>query len=532
MDKEIQYGVATFKRLIQRNAMYIDKTDRIYKLISGATSNFFLSRPRRFGKTLLVDILSEIFQGNKELFRGFAIYNTDYDWVSYPVVRLSLNDCDATTFKDLNEYLQFSIQNIAIQYNCDLKKFHPKNTVQLFSALFTCFAMQHKQVVVLIDEYDYPILKNIDIDISSLEEIRETLKNFYAVLKKHSNTIRFLFLTGVGSFSRASIFSGINDLDNISASESYADLLGYTQDELEQYFATYIDCGAKKLGVSKSQFIDEIKNWYDGYRFSKKNIKVYNPSSINKFFKEGIYDFETYWISTGTPEFLIKLIAQKENSGFDIQKELLKERTDFLTNNILNLSQLDLITLLYQSGYITVSDYNPTNGRYKLDFPNQEVRISFLSYLAEAFLHTSDEELKSYHGIEDALLDKDPDNFIKEITKFFSTVPFNTQPTKEFTFQVALLALLYNSKQLKVDSEVTSSKGRSDIVVITDDIIYIIELKVDIGVDAAIKQIEEKKYAKKYNDDHRYDSYSIVAIAVEFDSKTREVKNSKIKTIR
>ncbi len=532
MSKKIQYGAASFKEIVETDSLYIDKTSKIYDLITKGSRRFFLSRPRRFGKTLLIDVLSEIFQGNKEIFNGLAIYNTNYDWKPYPVIRLDMSSLDTESPKILKESILYMLKDVCKSLNIDLTKLTSTKTPKSFlSSIIKSFAESDRKVVVLIDEYDYPILKNIDLVTSSLEDVRETLKNFYTALKSNTNSIRFLFLTGVGRFSKTTIFSGINDLTDISTREDFADLLGYTQEELEKYFSAYIDEGAKKNGISRSQFIDDIKNWYDGYRFSDNEVKVYNPSSINMFFESGTYKFNTYWISTGTPEFLVKLLSKKEHAGFDIQKELLKERTDFLADNILNMSNLDLITLLYQSGYITISDYNSTNGRYRLDFPNQEVRKSFLSYLAEAFLDTTKEDLRSYHGLEDALLDKDPNKFIEEVGKFFHTVPFSPRPTREFTFQVAILALLYNSKQLKVDSEVTSSRGRSDIVVITDDTIYIIEVKVDVSPDVAIRQIEEKKYAKKYTDDHRYDSYSVVAIAVEFDSKTREVKNSKIKNL-
>ena len=403
MAKKIQYGVSSFKEIVGKQALYIDKTHKIYELITSASSRFFLSRPRRFGKTLLIDLLSEIFQGNKELFRGLAIYNSDYDWKSYPVIRLSLSSIKSTNATDLNLKLIKKITDFTEIRGYKLNSEHSSSCEDYLSDLFKYFKKLNQRVVVLIDEYDYPILNNINLDTALLEEIRDTLKDFYSVLKDNTNSIRFLFLTGVGRFEKTSIFSGINDLTDISAREDYCDLLGYTQEELEKYFAPYIDCGAKKLGVSKSQFINEIKNWYDGYRFSDSEVKVYNPSSINMFFEAGTYKFNTYWISTGTPEFLIKLLSKKNHAGFDIQKELLKERTDFLEDNILNLSNLDLITLLYQSGYITVSDYNSTDGRYKLDFPNQEVRKSFLYYLAEAFLNTPREELKSYQGVADAL---------------------------------------------------------------------------------------------------------------------------------
>ena len=532
MAKKIQYGAASFKEIVKTSSLYIDKTSKIYDLITQGSRRFFLSRPRRFGKTLLVDTLSEIFQGNKELFKGLAIYDTDYDWTPYPIIRLSLSTITATNAKDLNKELIKKVTDFAETYGYQLNSTFSSSCGDYLSDLFKYFKKIDKQVVVLIDEYDYPILKNIDLGTSLLEEIRETLKGFYAILKDNTNYIRFLFLTGVGRFSKTSIFSGINDLLDISSSDKYADLLGYTQEEVEHYFAPYIDDGAAKLKLTRQQFIDEVKDWYDGYRFSDSDINVYNPSSINMFFESETYRFNTYWISTGTPEFLVKILSKKEHSGFDIQQELLKERTDFLEDNELNLSNLNLITLLYQSGYVTVKNYNPIKGRYTLGFPNREVRKSFLSYLAEAFLNTSREDLKSYHGVEDALLDRDPNKFIEEIGKFFQTVPMSPRPTREFTFQVAILALLYNSKQLEVDSEVTSSQGRSDIVVKVDRTIYIIELKVDVSPEEAIKQIEEKKYAQKYSANHKYDSYSIVAIAIEFNSKTREVKNSMIKTMR
>ena len=290
-----------------------------------------------------------------------------------------------------------------------LSIYNPKNAVQLFTALFSSFSLQNKQVVILIDEYDYPILKNINIDISLLEEIRETLKGFYTVLKDNTNYIRFLFLTSVGSFSKTSICSGINDLSDISSSDKFADLLGYTQEELEHYFAPCIDDGASKLKCTRQQFIDEIKNWYDGYRFSDSDINVYNPSSINMFFESGSYKFNTYWISTGTPEFLVQFLSRPENSGFDIQKEFQKRKAKFLEHSTLNLTNLDVMALLYQSGYVTIKDYDPSNLTYKLGFPNLEVKSSFLLYLSEVLLTTTSQTLINYPNVYETLVQNNPE---------------------------------------------------------------------------------------------------------------------------
>ncbi len=265
MNKRIQYGASSFKEIKEANALYIDKTKKIYELISEPTRRFFISRPRRFGKSLFIDILFEIFQGNRELFKGLHIYNTDYDWTSYPVIRLDMSSLDLEDIKSFKESLLDMLREICNSLKIDQSKLTSTRTPKSFlSSIIKYVTESEQKVVILVDEYDYPILKNIDIEISLLEKFREILKDFYITFKQNSGAIRFLLLTGIGSFSKTSIFSGMNDLSDISSSEKYADLLGYTQEDLEKYFAPFIDEGATKLGLTRESFIEEIKLWYDG----------------------------------------------------------------------------------------------------------------------------------------------------------------------------------------------------------------------------------------------------------------------------
>ena len=379
-DRQINYGKSSLRTMLEENYRYIDKTEPIYRLISSST-NVFLSRPRRFGKSLLIDTLSEIFQGHRDLFQGLAIADTDYDWKSYPVIRLDMSTINRKNPEAFEKKLNSTIKSIGLKLGIDLdSKVDVKDPPSYISQLLETLYDQGKKSVVLIDEYDYPVIGNIDTGLDNMKKMLEVMKEFYLSLKANDNYIHFLLLTGVTRIARSSIFSGMNNLDDINFDSKYSDLLGFTQEDVESYFSSEIDAGAKKLGISREEFINKVKEWYDGYRFSDSDVTVYNPSDVNLFFSKNC-EFVSYWIQTGTPAFLVSLLSS--GCQGDINKELMlpKEKDFFLSN--LNLEELDssenLVLLLYQSGYLTIDRYDSENDQYYLSFANEEVTVDFNS---------------------------------------------------------------------------------------------------------------------------------------------------------
>ena len=535
MINNIQYGTSTLSTLINQGSMYIDKTARIYDLITQHTKRFFLFRPRRFGKSLLIDTLSEIFQGNKELFKGLAIYDTDYDWKKYVVIRIDMTDTDRSTVQELKDSLTDSVRQIADDLGIDISSLTQVVTPRSYmSTLLKKIKKMGQKAVVLIDEYDYPILSNIGESPSkNLTETLQVLKDFYLSFKTNDSCIHFLFLTGVTRIAYTSIFSGINNLNDISFDPDFWDILGYTQEELETNFSPFIDAEVKEKGLKRSSFIDSIKDWYDGYRFSSKDSSVYNPADINLFFTKDC-DFYPYWIKTGTPTFMVRLLSKFSN--FDLKEEFLLPRSVEFLNSVIDITQdLDkeqLILLLYQSGYLTIKSGNKDLDEYYLGFPNREVSISFNSYIAESVLGKGYNFFTSYKQVARSLLNGDIEGFKKEVKKVFASMQKTPQKYHENAVELVLSLLLRMVGGYKVLEQLRSGDGVSDIVVIAKQTIYIIELKMDSDPQVALDQIKDRGYADIYINNAEYDSYSILAIGLCFNSSNCSYKDCDTTWIR
>ena len=372
--KNLPIGIQTFRDIIQNDYLYVDKTEKIFDLVKNPKGVYFLSRPRRFGKSLLISTLNEIFEGEKELFKELWIYNSDYSWEKHPVVRIDFSKGKAENKDDLKGFILYQLKNIADKYGISLTR---DKYYEAFDELLTQLSQINK-VVILIDEYDKPLIDNIENKELAVE-LREILKGFYTIIKACDEYIRFVLLTGVSKFSKAGVFSGLNNLKDISMDMKHSSLLGITGEEMVDNFKDHIDQFAKLEGVSKSELIKKITYWYNGFCFSGTCEKVFNPFSMLLLFDNA--RFSNYWFESATPSFLIKLMKEKD---FDLSRfdGVKVDESAFSSYEIENLK---VVPILFQTGYLTITDYDKERMEYTLAYPNFEVKNSMTKYLAEAY---------------------------------------------------------------------------------------------------------------------------------------------------
>ena len=483
--KELPVGIQTFRKLIDGNYLYVDKTEHIYKLLVHG-SVYFLSRPRRFGKSLLISTLNEIFEGNKELFKGLWIYKADYAWEKHPVVRIDFSKSKARNGDELINYILYQLDKTAQLYGITLEQ--TQYDIK-FDELLTKLSGINK-VVVLIDEYDKPIIDNIENKELAIE-LREILKGFYTIIKACDEYIRFVLLTGVSKFSKAGVFSGLNNLEDISMDAKYSSLLGITRQEMEDSFKDHIDQFAESEGVSKPELIKKITYWYNGFCFSRSCEKVFNPFSALLLFKK--LSFGNYWFESATPSFLIKLMKEKD---LDLSR-LDGVKVDESAFSSYEIENLKVVPILFQTGYLTITDYDKERMEYTLAYPNFEVKNSMTKCLAEAYSFVERELVHGYAwNLIDALRGHDFDTFFDTLRVFFANIPYDLQISKEKYYQTVFY-LIFSLIGLKVKAEVKTNKGRIDAVII-DKEIYIFEFKFNGNKNKALSQIKEKKYFEKY----------------------------------
>jgi hypothetical protein len=481
--KELPIGIQTFSDIIQNDYLYIDKTKQIFNLVKNPKGVYFLARPRRFGKSLLISTLNEIFEGEKDLFKDLWIYKTDYAWEKHPVVRIDFSKKKAETKDDLKGFILYQLKNITDKYGISLER---DQYDEAFDELLTKLSGINK-VVVLIDEYDKPIIDNIENKDLAVE-LREILKGFYTIIKACDEHIRFVLLTGVSKFSKAGVFSGLNNLEDISMDAGYSSLLGITQQEMDSCFKEHIDLFAKSEEIDKSKLIKKITSWYDGFCFSRKCEKVFNPFSMLLLFKK--LDFGNYWFESATPSFLVKLIKEK---SFDIKKmQGLEVREENLS--AYEIENLTAIPLLFQTGYLTIKEYDNDFMTYRLGYPNFEVENSFQYALLRSYSYT---ETNGYLiSLIRALRNDDFDAFFETLKIFFADIPYDLHIDMEKYYQTVFY-LIFSLIGLKVEAEARTNKGRIDAVIIDKDI-YIFEFKFNGDKNKALSQIKEKKYFEKY----------------------------------
>jgi Predicted AAA-ATPase/PD-(D/E)XK nuclease superfamily len=503
-----------FAKVRDGNSLYIDKTEYIYNLSILNNAAYFLSRPRRFGKSLTLDTIGELFKGNKALFEGLWIAD-HWDWsVKHSVIRLSL---DAIGHKDgLTAALQTALHDIAATFKLKLKKTTPG---QLFQELIQKVAKKSKKsVVILIDEYDRPIVDYIDpFDYQKSIEHREILKEFFSILKDASQDIRLLFITGVTKFARVSIFSTLNHLSDLTLDPKYAALCGCTQRELETYFADFL----KRMPPNT---LELLKYWYNGYSWDGKTF-LYNPFSLLNFFNTGIY--ENYWFQTGTPTFLVKLLSQRfvyqleeqEVSGLILESFVLEQKDN-----------LDLNSLLLQTGYLTIKEIRHDNlwdeRTFILKHPNQEVKQAFNRFLLGEYTHTKPTELHHLQ-ISRALAQNDVPRVIEKLNHLLQSVPDYNYVRHEEKFFHSIIHLIFTMVGTDVNSELHGPMGRMDTVVITKTHVFLFEFKVEQSADAALQYLKDKRYAEAL----RHRQLPIVGVGVSFLKTIKGIADHKVEML-
>ena len=508
-------GIQDFDKIINEGYTYVDKTELIYKIVHEG-SYYFLSRPRRFGKSLLMSTLEAYFSGKRELFKDLAIEKLEEDWTAYPVLHLDLNTGKYNSKDSLTHALDDFLSRLEANYGT----FHSEKTLELrfMGIIERIYHKTGKPVVILVDEYDKPLLQSIN-NKELQEDFRATLKAFYSVLKTQDRYIRFALLTGVTKFGKVSVFSDLNNLIDISMDEGYDTLCGITEEEMHRYFEESIQKLAERYKISYEETCARLKKRYDGYHFVEYGTGVYNPFSLLSTFRAS--KFGSYWFETGTPTFLVQLL-QRENFYLP---DLTQQQVSADMLNCIDAMDRNPIPVIYQSGYLTIKDYDEEFKVYTLGFPNEEVEEGFANYLLPYYAHTGSEGAPMYvRNFVLALRNGKPEEFMKRMQVLFADTDYKIVGNAELYFQNAFYIV---TKLLGFYTEVerTISDGRIDMIVKTKDYIYIFEFKYDQNADIALQQIENKGYAKPFVTDGR----KIVKIGVNFSREHRCIDEWKIK---
>jgi Predicted AAA-ATPase/PD-(D/E)XK nuclease superfamily len=504
--KELPIGVQEFALFQEKDYIYVDKTKQIHQIVTKG-QYYFLSRPRRFGKSLLLSTIKEIFKGSKHLFEGLWIEN-NWDWSqTSPVVHISFA---AAGLKEIGlvKAIAYLIERNSEGYGITLEK---EGNSAKFRELLQKLHEKHGKVVVLIDEYDKAIVDYID-NIPQANENKEILRDFYVVLKDTPKYLRFVFITGISKFSKVSIFSALNHhLNDISMDDKYATLLGYTQEELEYHFKPYMPAAAKANDFDETELLATLKYWYNGYSWDGIT-KVYNPFSILNFFSKN--DFKNFWFSTGTPTFLSILARQQQFYDLD---EIESEATSFETFDIENLNPQ---AVMFQTGYLTIKKYDRKFGSYTLGYPNNEVRRAFLEYMLDAYSFVQINDIPpTFIKIRRALERQDIPIIIELLNTMFASIPYQIWDGTSEKYYHSLVHLMLNYLGTNIQSEISTNRGRLDAVLQTEKYIYILEFKFDKSAQTALRAIEKRGYAQKYAQSQK----EIVAIGINFSGTTKNI---------
>jgi hypothetical protein len=513
-------GIQTFSEVRKRNCLYVDKTQYVYELANDL-KYVFLSRPRRFGKSLLTSTLDSYFSGQKELFSGLAIEQLEKDWMEYPVLHFSLATAKMGTTEDLFRQINMQMSRMEKRYGltCDIDNV----AARLFNLVTSIYDKTGKPVVVLIDEYDAPLLTVLH-DPERLEPMRTALQSFYSPLKDLDPYLRFVFITGITKFSQLSIFSQLNNLSNISMNPRFATLTGFTQEELERDFTEGIQGIADDNGLTYQVALEKLRTLYDGYHFSRNAEGVYNPFSVLQAMQTGSLD--NYWFATGTPTFLVKMM-KKFNTFLPALDGSRAKATEF---DAPTEAMHSILPLFYQSGYLTIRGYIPQVDTYVLGFPNEEVKTGLLNALIPYYV--SPNINATNNTLDDmylSILKDDIDGMLTVARSFFASIPYQEgtlkdAPTSEGHF-TAMLYVVFSLLSNYCYSQVRTAAGRMDILLKTRTTVYVMELKMDGSADEALQQIDDKGYTIPYEADGR----NVVKVGINFSSKDRTIQEWKVR---
>ena len=516
--KRLTSSIFSFEKIINEGKLYVDKTEFIWNLIQDDGS-YFLARPRRFGKSLTVSTLEAVFQGRKDLFKGLAIYDKPYDWKKYPVIHLDLSKGDYSSLNQTSSALSNMVARCAQAHGIELKRDVPN---EMFQDLIIQLSKEG-QVVILVDEYDKPILETLGEPYA--KDVLKLLKAFYSVIKSYDANERFAFITGVSKFSHVSLFSGMNNPTDLTMRSDYATMLGFTQEEFEANYAEYIDVAVRKLGISREVFLEKMKKWYDGYKFSGNAETVYNPVSVTKFFESPDPLFSNYWFSTATPTFLLEYCR---NTNFDF-KAMLTDPVPEIAFDAYELDCIDPLALFLQTGYLTIKDTTIRKDRtyYYLKFPNEEVQWSFEMYLLNVYTGYRTKEISSTVEALIKNLGSGNVNEVERIVKdFFANFPYAIQLNDEKYYQSVFYALFYLIG-IDIEAEVYTNDGRIDTTIEEGNWRYIFEFKLNLTSEIALDQIERKEYFQKYLRSGK----RIMIVGANFDFEKRQISDWKSKEI-
>ena len=490
MRKPISTSNYTFEDVIIGGDLYVDKTDFFHKICTVNKGIFFLSRPRRFGKSLSVSILKNIFKGNKDLFKGLKIYDMPYDWAAYPVINLNISKADCSSADLLNRglcmILRESANELGIELSSELKSGY------LFAELIDK-AKEIDKLVILIDEYDKPLVENIYAD--HIEEIRQVLENFYINIKASDEHLRFVFMTGVTKFSKVSVFSKLNNLRDITMSEQFATMYGYTQEEVDHYFGDRIDELADKNKIDREEYRKTIRKWYNGFRFHEDAQTVYNPVSLGMFINEG-GRFKNFWFSTGSPTFIFRVLKKQNIDFFKTINELIPE---FILDSF-DVTNMLAAPLLLQTGYLTIesASFMFDKTMYQLNFPNWEIRMAFEHHLLGMLTDRNLQDVSSEIArLQMALYSNNTAEMHRLLYNHIAAIPYAQRSDMEENYQNIIYSV-FRLMGANIHNEVHMNNGRIDAVIVNNDRIYIFEFKMEQSADVAIAQIKERGYATPY----------------------------------
>ena len=507
-------GIQNFEKIREGGYVYVDKTELIYQIVRTG-GYYFLSRPRRFGKSLLVSTMEDYFQGKKELFKGLAIEKLEKDWTEYPVLHLDLSGVTYTDENVLNEKMENTLSQWEQTYG--IANTFTVDGIRFENIIKTAYSQTGKPVVILIDEYDKPLLDTAGNE-PLREAIRSRLQGFYSVMKSQDGKIRFGFLTGITKLGKLSIFSGLNNLNDISMDYRYADICGISEKDLHAYFDESVQEMAEANKMSKEECYARLKEYYDGYHFCEDSEDIYNPFSLLSALNGK--RFRDYWYETGTPTFVVKALQRGQ---FNLEGLTLEGVPAFVLGGV-NADDSDPVPVLYQSGYLTIQSYDNQTREYTLKYPNQEVERGFMQGLANIFVPSA--RYNSPFAVRKFAEDfkkGDTESLMKRFEAFFADADYEIVGDAELYFQNTMYVMCKLMGQY-TQVERHTSNGRMDIVVQTDKYVYIMELKMDASADEALQQIEDKGYAKPFAADPR----KLFRIGVGFSSETRRIKEWKM----
>lgn len=508
--RKLPIGIQTFEDIRRNEYLYVDKTAFVWK-IANTGKPYFLSRPRRFGKSLLLSTFEAYFKGKEELFKGLAIEQMETEWKEYPVLHLDLNAKKYSAPADLIAMLNQHLERWESQYGDEKKDRSPE---ERFSYIIRRASEEAGcGVVVLVDEYDKPLLQTLN-NIPLQEEYRQILKAFYSVLKSSDPYLRFVFLTGVTKFAQVSVFSDLNQLNDISMKPQYATICGITEQELTATFMPELEQLAVANRMTLEETIRKMKSLYDGYHFCEYAEGVFNPFSVLNVF-DG-FKFSNYWFQTGTPTFLVELLKKSE---YDLRTLIDGVEASVSSFSEYRVDANNPIPLIYQSGYLTIKEYDEEFGIYRLGFPNDEVRYGFINFLIPFYTSITNSDQNFYiRKFIQELHTGDYDSFLNRLQAFFADFPYQLNDKTERHYQVVFY-LVFKLMGQFTEAEVCSARGRADAVVKTPDYIYVFEFKLNGTAEQALQQIDDKGYLIPYQADGR----KLIKIGVEFSAAERNI---------